>query len=357
MPLSARVARWWTDWVLVEKHQRIVVPREAGWIDEEYNLICLRVYQKGWLPLTPRPAGEHHARAALPKKKAAVGKTRTSARRGRKVAAKVAAVAEPAEKNANGKRAAPVEEGEEVVGAPAPKRQKRAVGVMSAKKAEKAKGQSNVSEKRVTRASTATRAQTRAAAKSVEKAPSPLPTIHISPPTMVDVSEPMNVEEIAVPVTPTKAAAPPMQRTHSEESLDASFSPTPLSSPPSTPSRGASSSVPVSPTPKRPAGRCLPARAISEAKSDYSEISLAPSATLTLVASSAASVDGSTRANTPLEVVVPKKSKAKAKAAPIQSPQTPVRISARIQAKKGDSSPETSDSSPLANRGWKKRRA
>lgn len=344
--------------MLVEKHQRIVVPREAGWIDEEYNLICLRVYQKGWLPLTPRPAGEHHARAALPKKKAAVGKTRTSARRGRKFTAKAAAVAEPAEKNANGKRAAPVEEGEEVVGAPAPKRQKRAVaGAASAKKAEKAKGQSNVSEKRVTRASTATRAQTRALAKSAEKAPSPLPTIHISPPTVVDVSEPMDVVEIAVPLTPTKVAAPPMQRTHSEESLDASFSPTPLSSPPSTPSRGASSSVPASPTPKRPAGRCLPVRAISEAKSDCSEMSLAPSATLTLVASSAASEDGSTRANTPLEVVVPKKSKTKAKAAPIQSPQTPVRISARIQAKKGDSSPETSDSSPLANRSWKKRRA
>ncbi|KAI0824069.1 hypothetical protein BC628DRAFT_476690 [Trametes gibbosa] len=319
--------------VVCEKPQRVVLPANVAWIDVEYNLLCLRTYQKGWLPLSPRPVGEHSAKVAA-KKRTAPAKTRTSARRGKKaVAVYVAVVESPTPTtNMNGKRTAATEEDAIVVGELPPKKQKRGMKALT----------SSTGKTRNVAPDAPTTGNKRTRALSTME-----PTENISP------------SRLTIRITPqVKVGLPPApsaqtKRTSSNDSLDLGFSLSPLSSPPRTPSHVAfsgSSPGPESPTPKRPAGRCLNFRGSSEATSDSanSETSVAPSATLTAVASAAMSSDaGSTRAGTPMnnDVMSEKPGKRVKDAWRGAFSRVPERTSIRIKARRSGTSPGSSSGS------------
>ncbi|KAH9851362.1 hypothetical protein C2E23DRAFT_236370 [Lenzites betulinus] len=342
---------WRADLGTGEKPQRIRLPPNVPWIDIEYNMLTLRAYQKGWLPLSPRPPGEHSAKVAA-KKKLALAKTRTSARRGKKAVAAVEESTAPTT-NKNGKRVAAVEE-EEVEGSPA-KRQKRGVKLlMSPKSKETANSQARTGGGRFTRGKTA-------GTPDVDAVRTPTRT---RSPIVVDPADnAASHSRLTIRITPpSKVGQPPVQpaqskRTTSSESLDVSFPLSPLTSPPCTPSRAAPSgsvSESASPTPKRPMGRCLNPRAFLESKSDSerSEPSPAPSGTQTAVAGTAMSDASSTRAGTPVDddVFSEKLKKTVKGARRMRASCTPERVSVRIKAKRDGSSPESSGSSdtPLA---------
>ncbi|KAI0373468.1 hypothetical protein BV20DRAFT_738644 [Pilatotrama ljubarskyi] len=293
--------------VVCEKPQRIVVPSEVAWLDVEYNYIGLCNYQKPWLPMTPRPTTVH-APEAPPKKPV---KTRTVPRRGATRAKPSQALAEAEVQPEGGKRkrGAQMEEHGSVA-EPARKRPKRGVATVEEPRVEKraetaratrkgkaAQGdQPNVPEVPAEGAQSKPsqarkgRSKARPDAKA-KKTPAAPPIIRIDPPSEADMSVDVEVVEpgdhlskIPTQLGTTRKARSRVSRTLRKVAA-VSPSSSPLSEPPSTPVRGPLAEDFSSPTPTRPAGRCLHRRTFSAARSDTSEVSTSLSLTTTAVAS------------------------------------------------------------------------
>ncbi|OSC99415.1 hypothetical protein PYCCODRAFT_1427246 [Trametes coccinea BRFM310] len=359
--------------LVCEQPARIALPPNVAWIDLDYNMIGLGAYQKGWLPQTPRPSGEHVPSTVA--KKAVCRGTRTSARQAAahtRAAQRVEADANT-ETNVNGKRVAPREEATYDEDAPSAKRVKRRATVGGSVKEEAAAGTSRpkAGGRRVARTSTSqglcqaadapaktppikkTRSKTSAARKTAKAHPSQ-PTIHIIPPQEVDVVMDDDVQGGSQPTAGPSAPAGQSRKAPLKayrtppNATKAVFSSSPLTEPPRTPEQDSS------PAPRKPGTRKARRRAFSAAPSDASEQSAALSATTTLVQGENSSDEASTRAATPRDL---DDKTADGENASHLSPcvTTPVRSSARIRSKRMSISPATSDDVPLSKRQPQKR--
>ncbi|KAI0656647.1 hypothetical protein C8Q70DRAFT_935571 [Cubamyces menziesii] len=364
--LPSHPAHWafWARWGAGEKPMRIALPSNVAWIDLEYNLIGLRNYQRPWLPQIPQPQ-TIHIPAVDPKKAAVVKGTRTSARCAA-AQAKVSTTTEDevaVQKSKNGKRARDAEtDGVEGV---APKRAKRATSVKGKKTAGRAKTQARTKGGRATRATTSEavvdvvqgapstaapskKARSKArATKKTSKTSASSPIIHIVPPPKDDSQMDVDVEVTDEPLATTSAAVPKLLLKVSRTSPNADDAIPSSSSPSDLPGTSASSNPTDMPSSRRSGTRRAHRRVASRAESDVSELSTAPSATTTLVPTPDVSDGESTRAGTPDDL--------KDKAAPGEGQQdtthlppasicAPVRVSARIRAKKESTSPASSAS-------------
>ncbi|KAI0326582.1 hypothetical protein GY45DRAFT_1328738 [Cubamyces sp. BRFM 1775] len=347
---------------------RIALPSNVAWIDLEYNLIGLRSYQRPWLPQIPQPQTVHLP-AVDPKKATAAKGTRTSARCAAAQAKASGSTEEVAtEKNKNGKRARDAEtDGAEGV---APKRVKRTAGAKGKKAAGEAQTGARTKRSRATRASTAqavvdaaqgtpstaapskkTRSKARAT-KKTGKASISSPVIRIVPPPKDNAEMDVDVQVTDEPPATTSdapAAAPKVllkAYCTPPNAIETIPSSSPLSDPPSTPG----SNIPAdSPSPGRTGTRRAHRRVASRAESDVSELSTTLSATTTLVPTPDVSDGELTRAGTPGDLedkAAPGEGKADTTQPPPASACTPVRVSARIRAKKESISPGSSDDFP-----------